>query len=454
MLMRLDDLAGGLLFWSGWIIIPLFMEILPAVFRFFCLFRSVPTAEKETLQKLPEITLIIPVYNSDKTLDRCLKSVAYSSYPKSLMKVMLVNNESSDRSFDVYSQVKREFPELRLQWLNSAQGKSKALNMALYNSSGKYVIHVDSDGMLLSDALYNLVRKFESSPDIICLTGVVLTNPEQAETSKGFLKILRRLEFLEYVQNFLAGRNYESRHNRIYTIAGAFSAFRRSALKEIELYSSDTVCEDTHITFQLRKRYRKGIEMCEDAFFITDGIDGLDQLYTQRQRWQRGELEIANEFCDMKQGLFRGFCRDFVYRLLVLDHTFSFPRMIWCPLIICLIFLDYPVKFIFGSLFLIYVLYVLCGYLRFLIGIRYLNQQTYLRKYCVHIWFLVTLLPFWNTAQFLVRMIGIINSVYDKQVWKGKPLIKELSSVKKMIASDLSKPISIFKRIRRILNER
>ena len=44
--------------------------------------------------------------------------------------------------------VRKKFPQLMMQWLNAKQGKSKALNLALFNSDGKYIIHIDSDGIL------------------------------------------------------------------------------------------------------------------------------------------------------------------------------------------------------------------------------------------------------------------------------------------------------------------
>ena len=100
--------------------------------------------------------------------------------------------------------------DLPMHWLNSGQGKAKALNMAIFNSQGKYVIHVDSDGKLHKKAIKNIVKRFEKSPDVDCLTGVVLTDMEIIEqTDDFFLRVVRRCEFFEYCQSFLAGRNYE-----------------------------------------------------------------------------------------------------------------------------------------------------------------------------------------------------------------------------------------------------
>ena len=84
----------------------------------------------------------------------------------------------------------------------------------------------------------------------------------------------------------------------MYTLSGAFSAFRKSAVLKSWMYNTDTICEDTHITFQMRYRQDERVEVCEDALFFVDPIEDVNKLYTQRQRWQRGSLEVAKMFMD------------------------------------------------------------------------------------------------------------------------------------------------------------
>lgn len=294
----LNSFAQHMIFWAAWIIIPLVIEIIPALGGFIILIKKrLFSKSEEKLEIYPEITLIIPVYNSADTLEGCLESVFNSDYPKAKIDIMLVNNMSRDNSFEVFCRCQEKFPELSMQWLNARQGKSKALNLALFNSRGKYIIHIDSDGKLVSSALKNMAEKFERNPNIHCLTGVVLTDPQQIEQTESFpMRLFRRCEFLEYCQAFLAGRNFESELDSIYTLSGAFSAFRKSVILKTRLYNTDTVCEDTHVTFQVRKLLKKSVHLCEDALFFVDPIENTGKLYTQRQRWQVGELEVSHMF--------------------------------------------------------------------------------------------------------------------------------------------------------------
>ena len=281
-------------YWVAWIIIPILVEVIPSIFSFFSLLihRNKHKNNKDPLI-WPDIVLVVPVYNSEKSIEACLKSIHESDYPNDRMEIYMVNNKSSDKSFDAFMRAQKKYSELRVSWLNSGQGKSRALNLAIYNSNGKYMINIDSDGKLEKTALTRMIRHMENEPEVSCLTGSILTRPGEIEKIKTFKgRLLRRLEFCEYAQAFLAGRNYASEKGRMYTLSGAFSAFRLDTIRKSHLYNTETISEDTEITFQMRYLQKQKVGICVDALYFTDPIEDVNKLYTQRQRWQRGSLEV------------------------------------------------------------------------------------------------------------------------------------------------------------------
>lgn len=440
-----------MLFWMGWIIIPLIMEILPAIGGFFILLK------KKLYQKIiknesfaPEITLIIPVYNSADSLRACLESVYQSDYPVRLMDVLLINNESTDNSFDVFTQCQAEFKDLPMTWLNASQGKAKALNLALFNSHGKYIIHIDSDGKLHKDAIKNMAERFEQEPDTVCLTGAILTDMDEIEKTKGFIfKLIRRCEFFEYCQSFLVGRNIESEFNNIYTLSGAFSAFRKSVILKSQMYNSSTVSEDTQVTFQMRDKGK--VRLCENAFFFVDPIENYNKLYTQRQRWQRGEIEVSHMF--LKNNLnVAGIFTNFMVRVLLFDHTFAFPRLIWFFALIFLIFLNYPISLVLGSAVIIYMLYFLSMLLFCLNVIVYLSSVKDILKYYRSKWYTIIILPAFNFAVFWIRFAGIINCIRSEGNWKTTTMTEEWIKIKNAVDDDLHLPKRMVKWLRRKVN--
>ncbi|MDD3959748.1 MAG: putative glycosyltransferase, exosortase G system-associated [Clostridiaceae bacterium] len=452
--MFLNQFLEKVVFWMAWIIIPLVMEIIPAIGGFFILVRKRFSKKKDTAPiRFPEITLIIPVYNSEKTLERCLHSVNNSDYPKDKIHIMLVDNESKDQSFSVFCDCQKVFPELSMQWMKARQGKSKALNMSLFNSEGKYVLHIDSDGTLEPTAIRSMIERFEGNPNIHSMTGVILTDPEMIEkTDRVPLRLFRRCEFFEYCQAFLAGRNFESELDSIYTLSGAFSAFRKSTILKTQMYNTDTVCEDTHVTFQVRKLMKKSVHLCENAFFFTEPIEGVNQLYTQRQRWQIGEMEVSHMFLSRSLRT-RNFFSDFMVRILAFDHTFAFPRMIWYFALICLTFLNYPVYLIVGSLVILYSLYIISAFFFYLNVLSYLKEHPVIRRYYARKWYIVPLMPAYNFVIFWIRFAGIINSIKNRSGWRTRTLAEEKDQFSSTARSDLMILSRVRKKLYDLIND-
>ncbi len=450
----INRLLNSVIFWAAWIIIPVIMEIAPAIGSVFILFKRHLKNRKKSaeLPIYPEISLIVPVYNSEQTLFGCIKSIYDCDYPNDRIRVFLVNNKGRDDSFSVYAKCQKEFSDLPMQWLNSQQGKSKALNLALYNSSGKYIINLDSDGMLEKSALKNMVKKFENNPELNCMTGAILTVPEQIEAYKKFFpRLLRKLEFMEYAQAFLAGRSYASETNGVYTLSGAFSAFRKSAVLKSQLYNTDTICEDTQITFQMKYFYKERVEVCEDAIYFVDPIEGINKLYTQRQRWQRGSLEVAKMFSSEKFRIFRVF-KDINIKTLMYDHTFAFPRMIWYLALICLLCMNYSGRAIIFATVMIFIMYIIIGYFYFFSTEKFLKGTPEIRKYYCKQWWVVMLLPAFNLMVFFIRFAGIINSINTDSAWKTRDLNDERRALSQVLHEDIKKARAWINKIRAFIN--
>ena len=449
----INRFCNSFLFWAAWIIIPVMMEIVPSLGSAFVLIKK-HIFHKEIIKPAidPEISLIIPIYNSMDTLEQCIRSIDESDYPDERIRIFLVNNQGQDDSFQVFCDCQQKYPQLQMQWLNAKQGKSKALNMALFNSEGKYIIHIDSDGLLERSALRNMVYRFEADQTIECMTGVILTDPKQVQAYPPVLpRILRKVEFMEYAQAFLAGRNYSAEVNAVYTLSGAFSAFRKSAVLKSQLYNTDTICEDTQITFQMKYLQKTKVGICEDAIFFVDPIEDMDKLYTQRQRWQRGSLEVSHLFLKDKLKA-RNMLTNVGVRTLLYDHTFAFPRMIWYLALICLLCMNYSFAQIGYSTLFLYGLYVLIGVFYYISTVGFLKNFKEIRKYYAKQWYVIPVLPIFNLMVFFIRFAGVINSINTDSAWKTRNFTQEKESFVQTVAKDFSVVGHFLGRIRDFVN--
>lgn len=449
-----NSFLGSFIFWAAWIIIPVVMEVVPSIGSVLVLAKKKLFPKVyETPRLEPEISLLIPVYNSADTLEECIRSIDQSDYPNSQIRIFLVNNQSKDNSFEVFGKCQKMYPDLMMQWLNAKQGKSRALNLALFNSDGKYIIHIDSDGQLEKSALKNIVHKFEGDPGIDCMTGAILTFPEQVqEYPLIFPRLLRKLEFVEYAQAFLAGRNYAAELNSMYTLSGAFSAFRKSAVLKSQLYNTDTIGEDTQMTFQMKYNQGLKVSICENAIFFVDPIEDVNKLYTQRQRWQRGSLEVSALFLkkDLKP---HKMLTDGSVRTLMYDHTFAFPRMIWYLALICLMLMNYSFTMILFSTAFLFLLYIIVGYFYYIAICGFLSEFKELRNYYRKQWYIVPLLPFFNFMMFFVRFAGVINSIDTESSWKVMNLTEERQAFRDTAVGELGFIPRGIRALRRFVNK-
>lgn len=419
-------------FWGVWMIIPFLVDGISSIVVFFSLvFSKVKKTKKSELEFYPAVSVIVPVYNSEKTLEQCIDSIAKQNYPKEKIEILLIDNGSKDQSFEAYIRAKRNHLSIKMWWLKAENGKFKALNEGLYLSQGKYVINIDSDGYLHEDAIRNMIVEFESDKSISALTGVILTDPEQIKETKRISKRLMQVcEFFEYSEAFLVGRIFESKHNRLFTMAGAFSAFRKELIMKTSLYNGETLGEDTHMTLQIKTARKGSVKICSTSYFFTDPIENFDKLYAQRQRWQRGEIEIGALFNSEKLG-FK--LKSILNITLIKDHTFLFPRLIWMFGTVYLAASNYSVYTIIIFNIILYGFYSIIEMLNFMVVNKYLKDLPKIKRYYRKRFLIVFLMPAYRIILFFVRAIGVINAMDYESKWKRKTLSVEVVEIKEYI---------------------
>lgn len=348
-----------------------------------------------------------------------------------MIQVILADNNSTDNSFQVFAHAQNTFSDMNLRLIHTAAGKAQALNAALYGAIGTYIINIDSDGILEKNALMNMVLRFENDYEVSALTGSILPNRLMLKKNGS---LLRYNEYFEYAQAFLSGRVMESHKNQLFTMSGAFSAFRKEAVMKSFLYDINTIGEDTDMTFQIRQRMKRKVGLCANAFFYIEPIKDLSELYLQRQRWQRGEVEVIQEYANNLE--MNEFFKNFMVRRLLIDHTFLFPRMIWLCASVVLLFFRYSPIMMGMSYFIIYLLYIFVEVLNYICVIQLLedfpNDQTFYKKQ----WWVTLTLPFYNFICAGIRLIGVINSMTTTAGWNSIPFKEEWNKATTIVKND------------------
>jgi glycosyltransferase involved in cell wall biosynthesis len=101
------------------------------------------------------LSIIIPVYNTEKYLRNCLESVLIALPDDS--EIILVNDGSTDRSEKIISEFLREYPNSFTYYSKPNGGLSDVKNFALERAQGKYITFVDSDDQVEPNIYYEML---------------------------------------------------------------------------------------------------------------------------------------------------------------------------------------------------------------------------------------------------------------------------------------------------------
>jgi len=231
----------------------------------------------------------------------------------------------------------------------------------------------------------------------------------------------------------------------LYTLSGAFSVFRHDLLVQTYLYGQETVTEDTDMTFHLYEKFRNYRIICvTEAIAYVHPIESFTALYAQRVRWQRGQVEVSARHASLLQGSVwkpYGFSPA---RVLLIDHTLAFTRLVWTFFMPILVLFEYPVSFVFTSTLIIYFFYLLVDVLWFFVSWAGVDESTRARLR-QNVWAL-PFMPAYRMLVFWFRISGFLHAVAEPGQWRVKD---PLSQSRSGLADLLNRAASTLRRLRR-----
>lgn len=99
---------------------------------------------------MSKISIIVPVYNSSKYLNKCLDSIINQSYKN--IEIICINDGSTDKSLDILNEYKKIDDRVCVYTIKNS-GVSCARNYGIKKSSGKYIMFIDSDDYIELDMI-------------------------------------------------------------------------------------------------------------------------------------------------------------------------------------------------------------------------------------------------------------------------------------------------------------
>ncbi|MDD7267806.1 MAG: glycosyltransferase family 2 protein [Lachnospiraceae bacterium] len=117
-----------------------------------------------------KVSIVIPVYNVEVWLERCLDSVLQQTYRE--LEIIMVNDGATDHSEEICRRYLEQDDRLRYVYQEN-QGLSAARNRGQQEATGDYVIFIDSDDYIHPDMIALLVDRAESSGAEVTVCGIM-----------------------------------------------------------------------------------------------------------------------------------------------------------------------------------------------------------------------------------------------------------------------------------------
>jgi GT2 family glycosyltransferase len=210
-----------------------------------------------------KLSIIIPSFNTQKLLKDCLISI-YQQTKNLSLEIIVVDNASKDKSINM---VKNEFPKVKLIENKQNMGFAKANNQGIGQANGKYVLFLNSDTVILDNAISKSINFIEQQKNVDILGSKLLNKDKTLQPSAGFFPKLRRLFYmmffiddLPFINRFI--KSYQMKNRSFYQktqeldwVTGAFMLIKRKVLDKISGFDEDffMYAEEIDLCFRAKK---------------------------------------------------------------------------------------------------------------------------------------------------------------------------------------------------------
>ena len=300
----------------------------------------------------PKVSIIVPVYNVEKYLERCITSLKNQTLED--IEIILVDDSSTDSSLEICNKMARE--DSRIKVIHKVnEGAGKARNAALEIVTGEYIGFVDSDDFVDTDMFKTLYEKaikynselvisgvlfvdgnmFSEDGECICKTyfdkdthfdtkenlkklimGIIGATPEDSDDSKYGMSVWKNLFKREIIKQnnitFQSERemlsedalfmiDYITCIKKATGINEAFYNYCRNGDSISKAYKKDRFEKSLVFVSEVEKRFKKDIESWEYQIYIYRFWQGMCRVICSQEIMYAKENNI--KYTDLKKKL-------------------------------------------------------------------------------------------------------------------------------------------------------
>ena len=184
------------------------------------------------------LSVVVPVYNMEKYLDRCIESILKQTYKN--MEILLIDDGSTDNSYNICEKYKKKDNRIKVFYKKNG-GLSDAKNYGILHSSGEFITFVDADDWIDETMYEVMLKEMQEKKADISICGRYI-DFEDGKSRKWFydkLLVMNKIESLLYLNSF-----YD------FDMASWDKIYRRDLFENIK-FPYGKKCEDAYTTYLL-----------------------------------------------------------------------------------------------------------------------------------------------------------------------------------------------------------
>ena len=273
---------------------------------------KIPDLAQEPLSFEPSISLIVPVRNEEQNLPALIASITRQNYPASRFEVLLIDDNSTDGTWEYLYNLPPGNVNLRAIRLADLvpndsgikAHKKLAIEKAIGNANGDLIVTTDADCVAGPQWLHSIARCYAAT------NAKFIAAPVKIQAGKSFLSLFQAIDFLT-----LQGVTGASVSQRFHTMCnGANLAYEKAAFYEVDGFSGiDTIHsgDDMLLMYKIYRQHPDGVFYLKnrEAIVTTTAANSWREFFHQRIRWS----SKATHYDDKK-----------IFRILLLVYGVNF----------------------------------------------------------------------------------------------------------------------------------
>lgn len=272
---------------SIWVM--LFINIVLTIGGYVYYLKTLKMNLDDPLEEYPSVSVLVPAHNEEVVIEKTVTSLIALDYPRDKLEVIVINDNSSDRTGEILQKVQQRHPDFNLiiittDKLTGGKGKSNALNIGYQASRGELLAVYDADNTPERSALKYLVHTLCRDESL----GAVIGKFRTRNKNKNLLTQFINIETLGFQWMVQAGR---WQLFNLCTIPGTNFVVRKRLIEAMGGWDTKAIAEDTEISFRL---YRLGYKIRYMPLSVTweQEPERIKVWMRQRSRWVKGNIYV------------------------------------------------------------------------------------------------------------------------------------------------------------------